>query len=135
MPICFQSCKIMILDQVNVIMYSEIIILITIIGIVNKTSLKIYNDPFNYFSFLKCCLSGMNRAYSCLIYNICIYIHIYIFIIYSSSLLINLSKGLIDAGKIPENERVNQVLSKQYIHFLNIDFILAKKKFQKRDRY
>jgi hypothetical protein len=44
------------------------------LGIVNKTSLKIYNDPFNYFSFLKSCMSG-----------------------------------LIDAGKIPENERQNQV--------------------------
>lgn len=43
-------------------------------GIVNKTSLKIYNDPFNYFNFLKACISG-----------------------------------LIDAGKIPENERQNQV--------------------------
>lgn len=43
-------------------------------GIVNKTSLKIYNDPFNYFNFLKSCISG-----------------------------------LIDAGKIPENERQNQV--------------------------
>ena len=44
-------------------------------GIVNKTSLKIYNDPYNYFYFVKSCLSG-----------------------------------LIDAGKIPENERLNQVL-------------------------
>lgn len=44
-------------------------------GIVNKTSLKIYNDPFNYFNFLKACISG-----------------------------------LIDAGKIPENERQNQVI-------------------------
>jgi hypothetical protein len=44
------------------------------LGIVNKTSLKIYNDPFNYFAFIKSCLSG-----------------------------------LIDAGKIPENERQNQV--------------------------
>jgi hypothetical protein len=44
------------------------------LGIVNKTSLKIYNDPFNYFNFLKSCMSG-----------------------------------LIDAGKIPENERQNQV--------------------------
>lgn len=44
------------------------------LGIVNKTSLKIYNDPFMYFSFLKLCISG-----------------------------------LIDAGKIPENERQNQV--------------------------
>ncbi len=43
-------------------------------GIVNKTSLKIYNDPFNYFNFLKACISG-----------------------------------LIDSGKIPENERQNQV--------------------------
>jgi hypothetical protein len=43
------------------------------LGIVNKTSLKIYNDPFTYFSFLKSCLSG-----------------------------------LIDAGKVPENERQNQ---------------------------
>ncbi len=43
-------------------------------GIVNKTSLKIYNDPFNFFNFLKSCMSG-----------------------------------LIDAGKIPENERQNQV--------------------------
>lgn len=44
------------------------------LGIVNKTSLKIYNDPFSYFGFLKSCMSG-----------------------------------LIDAGKIPENERQNQV--------------------------
>jgi hypothetical protein len=44
------------------------------LGIVNKTSLKIYNDPFQFFNFLKCCISG-----------------------------------LIDAGKIPENERQNQV--------------------------
>lgn len=44
------------------------------LGIVNKTSLKIYNDPFNYFNFLKSCMSG-----------------------------------LIDAGKVPENERQNQV--------------------------
>jgi hypothetical protein len=45
------------------------------LGIVNKTSLKIYNDPFNYFAFLKACMSG-----------------------------------LIDAGKLPENERLNQVM-------------------------
>ena len=45
------------------------------LGIVNKTSLKIYNDPFCFFSFLKACMSG-----------------------------------LIDAGKLPENERLNQVL-------------------------
>ena len=45
------------------------------LGIVNKTSLKIYNDPFCYFSFLKACMSG-----------------------------------LIDAGKLPENERLNQVI-------------------------
>ena len=44
------------------------------LGIVNKTSLKIYNDPFSYFTFLKSCMSG-----------------------------------LIDAGKVPENERQNQV--------------------------
>lgn len=44
------------------------------LGIVNKTSLKIYNDPFNYFNFLKYCIAG-----------------------------------LIDSGKIPENERQNQV--------------------------
>lgn len=43
------------------------------LGIVNKTSLKIYNDPFTYFNFLKSCISG-----------------------------------LIDAGRIPENERQNQ---------------------------
>ena len=43
------------------------------LGIVNKTSLKIYNDPFCFFSFLKACMSG-----------------------------------LIDAGKLPENERLNQ---------------------------
>lgn len=48
-------------------------------GIVNKTSLKIYNDPFHYFKFLKSCISG-----------------------------------LIDAGKIPENERQNQVCNFQY---------------------
>lgn len=45
------------------------------LGIVNKTSLKIYNDPFCFFSFLKACMSG-----------------------------------LIDAGKLPENERLNQVV-------------------------
>lgn len=44
------------------------------LGIVNKTSLKIYNDPYFYFVFLKSCISG-----------------------------------LIDAGKVPENERQNQV--------------------------
>jgi hypothetical protein len=44
------------------------------LGIVNKTSLKIYNDPYGYFNFLKSCISG-----------------------------------LIDSGKIPENERQNQV--------------------------
>jgi hypothetical protein len=44
------------------------------LGIVNKTSLKIYNDPFFFYSFLKSCMSG-----------------------------------LIDAGKVPENERQNQV--------------------------
>jgi len=44
------------------------------LGIVNKTSLKIYNDPFQYFNFLKTSISG-----------------------------------LIDGGKIPENERINQV--------------------------
>jgi len=43
------------------------------LGIVNKTSLKIYNDPYGYFNFLKSCISG-----------------------------------LIDAGAIPENERLNQ---------------------------
>jgi hypothetical protein len=43
------------------------------LGIVNKTSLKIYNDPYSFFSFLKSCMSG-----------------------------------LIDAGKLPENERLNQ---------------------------
>jgi hypothetical protein len=44
------------------------------LGIVNKTSLKIYNDPIFCYGFLKSCMSG-----------------------------------LIDAGKIPENERTNQV--------------------------
>jgi hypothetical protein len=44
------------------------------LGIVNKTSLKIYNDPYQYFNFIKTCISG-----------------------------------LIDAGKIPENERINKV--------------------------
>lgn len=43
------------------------------LGIVNKTSLKVYNDPFNYFNFLKACISG-----------------------------------LIDSGRLPENERQNQ---------------------------
>mmetsp|Transcript_12974 Transcript_12974/g.19546 ORF Transcript_12974/g.19546 Transcript_12974/m.19546 type:complete len:601 (+) Transcript_12974:121-1923(+) len=32
------------------------------LGIVNKTSLKIYNDPFNYFAFIKCCISGLIYA-------------------------------------------------------------------------
>lgn len=32
------------------------------LGIVNKTSLKIYNDPFNYFNFLKSCMSGLIDA-------------------------------------------------------------------------
>jgi hypothetical protein len=45
-------------------------------GIVNKTSLKVYNDPYQYFNFLKYCVSG-----------------------------------LIDVGRIPENERINQVKS------------------------
>ncbi len=44
------------------------------LGIVNKTSLKIYNDPYQYFNFIKSCITG-----------------------------------LIDAGKIPENERINKV--------------------------
>ena len=44
------------------------------LGIINKTSLKVYNDPYFFYTFLKCCMSG-----------------------------------LIDAGKIPENERQNQV--------------------------
>lgn len=46
------------------------------LGIVNKTSLRVYNDPYNYFNFIKSCISG-----------------------------------LIDAGAIPENERLNQVLT------------------------
>ena len=50
------------------------------LGIVNKTSLKIYNDPFCFFSFLKACMSG-----------------------------------LIDAGKLPENERLNQVSRVLYL--------------------
>ena len=29
------------------------------LGIVNKTSLKVYNDPFFYFAFLKSCISGL----------------------------------------------------------------------------
>lgn len=49
------------------------------LGIVNKTSLKIYNDPYSYFDFLKSCISG-----------------------------------LIDAGKIPENERQNQVSTSSF---------------------
>jgi hypothetical protein len=32
------------------------------LGIVNRTSLKIYNDNLNYFSFLKMCLSGLITA-------------------------------------------------------------------------
>lgn len=32
------------------------------LGIVNKTSLKIYNDPFNFFTFLKSCVSGLIDA-------------------------------------------------------------------------
>eukprot|EP01034_Spumella_vulgaris_P022610 gene22610-28746_t len=32
------------------------------LGIVNKTSLKIYNDPYNYFNFLKSCMSGLIDA-------------------------------------------------------------------------
>ena len=44
-------------------------------GIVNKTSIRIYNDPFRFFAFVKLCLSG-----------------------------------LIDAGRLKENERLgNQV--------------------------
>ena len=43
------------------------------LAIVNKFSLKIYNDPLQYLSFLKTCISA-----------------------------------LIDAGTIPDNERVNQ---------------------------
>jgi hypothetical protein len=38
-------------DMFSVLQDSE-----TGLGIVNKTSLKIYNDPFQYFAFLKCCL-------------------------------------------------------------------------------
>jgi hypothetical protein len=52
------------------------------LGIVNKTSLKIYNDPYEYFNFLKNCITG-----------------------------------LIDAGKIPENERVNKVFSFLFFYF------------------
>jgi hypothetical protein len=43
------------------------------LGIANRFSLKIYNDPFNYLIFLKNCISA-----------------------------------LIDAGSIPDNERLNQ---------------------------
>lgn len=43
------------------------------LAIVNKISMKIYNDPFTYLAFLKTCISS-----------------------------------LIDAGTIPDNERVNQ---------------------------
>ncbi|RYG63680.1 hypothetical protein EON64_15425, partial [archaeon] len=32
------------------------------LGIVNKTSLKIYNDPFSFFALLKSCLSGLIDA-------------------------------------------------------------------------
>jgi hypothetical protein len=32
------------------------------LGIVNKTSLKIYNDPYNYFTFLKSSISGLIDA-------------------------------------------------------------------------
>ena len=32
------------------------------LGIVNKTSLKIYNDPFYYFAFIKACISGLIDA-------------------------------------------------------------------------
>lgn len=32
------------------------------LGIVNKTSLKIYNDPYNYFSFIKSSISGLIDA-------------------------------------------------------------------------
>eukprot|EP01038_Epipyxis_sp_PR26KG_P007797 gene7797-10592_t len=32
------------------------------LGIVNKTSLKIYNDPYKYFDFIKTCLSGLIDA-------------------------------------------------------------------------
>jgi hypothetical protein len=49
------------------------------LGIVNKTSLKIYNDPFQFFNFIKSCITG-----------------------------------LIDAGKIPENERINKVKKKLF---------------------
>lgn len=31
-------------------------------GIVNKTSIKIYNDPFNFYYFLKLCISGLIEA-------------------------------------------------------------------------
>ncbi len=59
------------------------------LGIVNKTSLKIYNDPFSFFMFLKSCMSG-----------------------------------LIDAGKIPENERQNQVsLSVNILNQLILTFL------------
>lgn len=58
-------------------------------GIVNKTSLKIYNDPFYYFSFIKSCISG-----------------------------------LIDAGKIPENERQNQVTFVIFVSMLFVHYAL-----------
>eukprot|EP01038_Epipyxis_sp_PR26KG_P007798 gene7798-10593_t len=32
------------------------------LGIVNKTSLKIYNDPYKYFDFIKACLTGLIDA-------------------------------------------------------------------------
>ncbi len=72
------------------------------LGIVNKTSLKIYNDPYNFFSFLKSCMSG-----------------------------------LIDAGKIPENERQNQVSKPNplFVSFIISSFlhILYSRKSQSGD--
>jgi hypothetical protein len=59
-------------DMFTVLMKTD-----TGLGIVNKTSLKIYSDPYGFFNFLKTCLSG-----------------------------------LIDSSAIPENERLNNQVSR-----------------------
>lgn len=59
------------------------------LGIINKTSIKIYNDPHDYFSFLKACITG-----------------------------------LIEAGAMPENERINQVRYLNRRFYISITIII-----------
>eukprot|EP01031_Cornospumella_fuschlensis_P024478 gene24478-29584_t len=45
------------IDMFSVLMKAE-----SGLGIVNKTSLKIYSDPYGYFNFLKACITGLIDA-------------------------------------------------------------------------